>query len=150
MATGDLAHSRTPMINLKDNALSFTFPEIAQEVRALFERQLQIILPELQRPEERAGLLAELASRWGFRQLSPTEQDRLRARANSLTAAEIEAAFVAANPGLAPEDLVVTCRDGLLREVRICLTRELAPRRCGADVERSACRAAGAIALPPP
>jgi len=92
MATGDLAHSRTPMINLKDNALSFTFPEIAQEVRALFERQLQIILPELQRPEERAGLLAELASRWGFRQLSPTEQDRLRARAKSLTAAEIEAA----------------------------------------------------------
>ena len=92
MATGDLAHSRTPMINLKDNALSFTFPEIAQEVRAHFERQLQIILPELQRPEERAGLLAELESRWGFRQLSRTEQDRLRARANSLTAAEIEAA----------------------------------------------------------
>jgi len=53
MATGDLAHSRTPMINLKDHALSFTFPEIAQEVRAHFERQLQIILPELQRSEER-------------------------------------------------------------------------------------------------
>ena len=65
MATGDLAHSRTPMIHLKDNALSFTFPEIAQEVRAHFERQLQIILPELQRPEERAGL--HLESRWGFR-----------------------------------------------------------------------------------
>jgi len=35
------SHSRTPMINLKDNALSFTFPEIAQEVRAHFERQLR-------------------------------------------------------------------------------------------------------------
>jgi len=92
MATGDPAHSRTPMINLQDNALSFTFPEVAQEVRALFERQLQIILPELQRPEERAGLLAELGSRWRFQQLSPTEQDRLRARAKSWTAAEIEAA----------------------------------------------------------
>ena len=92
MATGDLAHSRTPMMHLQDHALSFTFPEIAQEVRAHFERQLQIILPELQRPEERARLVAELESRWGFRQLSRTEQDRLRARANSLTAAEIEAA----------------------------------------------------------
>jgi len=80
------------MINLQAHALRSTFPEIAQEVRAHFERQLQIVLPELQRPEARAGLLAELESRWGFRQLSPTEQDRLRARANSLTAAEIEAA----------------------------------------------------------
>jgi len=44
----------------------------------------------LQRPEERAGLLAELECRWGLRQLSPTEQNRLRARATSLTAAEIE------------------------------------------------------------
>jgi hypothetical protein len=80
------------MITLKDNALNFTFPEIAQEVRAHFERQLQIILPELQRPEERTGLLAELEARWGFQQLRRAEQDRLRARAKSLTAAEIEAA----------------------------------------------------------
>ena len=71
MATGDLAHSRTPMIHRKDNALSFTFPEIAQEVRAHFERQLQLILPELQRPEERAGLLAELESRWGSGNSTP-------------------------------------------------------------------------------
>ena len=89
---GSPAYESNSMINLQDNALSFTFPEIAQEVRAHFERQLQIMLPELQRSEERAGLLAELESRRGFRQLSPTEQDRLRARTNSLTAAEIEAA----------------------------------------------------------
>ena len=80
------------MINLQAHALRSTFPEIAQEVRAHFERKLQIMLPELQQPEERAGLLAELGSRWGFQQLSPTEQDRLRARAKSWTAAEIEAA----------------------------------------------------------
>ena len=75
MATGDLAHSRTPMIHLNDNAISFPFPEIAQEVRAHFERQLQIILPELQRPEERAGLLAERESRWGFGQRVPSLQN---------------------------------------------------------------------------
>jgi ribonuclease T2 len=66
------------------------------------------------------------------------------------SAAEIEAAFVAANPGLAPEHLVVTCRDGRLREVRICLSRELAPRPCAADVEDGACRVRGQIAAPPP
>ncbi len=66
------------------------------------------------------------------------------------TAAEVEAAFLAANPDLAPEDLIVTCRGDLLREVRICLDRDLAPRPCGADVERAACRYRGPLDLPPP
>ncbi len=61
----------------------------------------------------------------------------------------VEAAFVAANDGTPADGIVATCRDGLLREVRICLTRELAPRGCGADVLRSACRA-GDVFLPSP
>ena len=48
------------------------------------------------------------------------------------TAAEVEAAFLAANPVLAPEAVIVTCGDGRVSEVRICLTREFAPR----DVQR--------------
>jgi ribonuclease T2 len=68
----------------------------------------------------------------------------------SATAPEIEAAFVEVNPDLAPEDLIVTCRDGMLREVRICLSTDLAPRPCGADVERGACRARGTLDAPPP
>jgi len=71
--------------------------------------------------------------------------------APEMTAAEVEDAFVAANPGLTGDALVATCRDGLLREVRICLTREaLEPRRCGADVARAACRARGPLSLPDP
>jgi len=66
-----------------------------------------------------------------------------------MTADAIEADFLAANPGLAPEDLVVTCGSGMVREVRLCLTRELEPRPCGADVARSACRARGALDVPP-
>ncbi len=65
-----------------------------------------------------------------------------------MTAVEVEAAFVAANPALSAEDLIVTCGDGMLREVRLCLTRDLDPRACGADVNRGACRARGDIALP--
>jgi ribonuclease T2 len=53
-----------------------------------------------------------------------------------LPAEVIEDAFLEANPGLADDMMTVTCRDGHVQEVRICLTRDLAPRRCGADVVR--------------
>lgn len=43
--------------------------------------------------------------------------------------------FVSANPGLREEGLAVKCSGHYLQEVRVCLTRELSPRACGADVE---------------
>lgn len=52
----------------------------------------------------------------------------------SLAAPVVEAAFTEANPGLDPKAITVVCRKGLISEVRICLTRGLAPRACGADV----------------
>lgn len=66
-----------------------------------------------------------------------------------LTETEIEAAFLAANPELDSNGVIVTCRDRVLREVRICLTPELEPRDCGDDVLRATCRARGDINLPP-
>ena len=48
----------------------------------------------------------------------------------------IEAAFVESNPGLARDQVTVTCTQGMIQEVRICLTPGLEPRRCGADVIR--------------
>ncbi len=72
---------------------------------------------------------------------------RLEAR---MTAREIRGAFLAANPDISTEALIVTCRDDLLREVRICLTPDLGARSCGADVLRGACRSRGALDLPPP
>jgi ribonuclease T2 len=49
----------------------------------------------------------------------------------SLSADQISAAFVAANPDLAPEDLAVACSGSTLSEVRICLRRDLKLRSCG-------------------
>lgn len=54
--------------------------------------------------------------------------------------AEVERAFLDANPGLRPAMVAVTCRDGSLQEVRICMTRDLAFRPC-AEVDRRSCRA---------
>ncbi len=52
----------------------------------------------------------------------------------TLPAQVIEAAFLEANPGLRADQITITCRDGRIREARVCLTRDLAPRRCGDDV----------------
>jgi ribonuclease T2 len=48
----------------------------------------------------------------------------------------VEAAFRAANPGFPPDGITVTCRDGLLREVRLCMDRALRPRACAPDSAR--------------
>jgi ribonuclease T2 len=66
--------------------------------------------------------------------------------------AAIAAAVRRANPRLPPQSIVVTCTTGQsaprLREVHICLDRDLAPRACSTDAMRSACRAPQMI-IPP-
>ena len=51
----------------------------------------------------------------------------------------LEQAFVSANPGLAKDGIAVTCDSDYLREVRVCLTKDLNFRPCP-EVERSSCR----------
>jgi ribonuclease T2 len=58
--------------------------------------------------------------------------------------AEVAAAFMDANPQLPPQSVVVTCSgqsQPRLREVHVCLARDLQPRACSADALREACRA---------
>ena len=51
-----------------------------------------------------------------------------------LPASVVEDAFLEANPGLGRDMLTVTCDGGMIEEVRVCLTTDLEPRECGADV----------------
>jgi ribonuclease T2 len=65
--------------------------------------------------------------------------------------AAIAAAFLAANPRLPAQSIVVTCSGQdvpRLREVHICFTRDLAPRACSADALRGACRVP-LVVIPP-
>lgn len=65
--------------------------------------------------------------------------------------AAIADAILRANPRLPPAALVVTCsRQGAprLREVRLCLDRELTPRACSRNVTRAGCRAPELIVPP--
>jgi len=59
----------------------------------------------------------------------------------------VEAAFLEVNPALLPSGVTVTCRDGRIQEVRICLTKSLEPRICGRDVQRD-CSAQSALFSP--
>ncbi len=65
------------------------------------------------------------------------------------TAAALEAAFLAVNPAFTPDSVIVTCGGGRVSELRLCLTREFAPRPCGAEVLGDACRSRGPLELPP-
>ena len=65
----------------------------------------------------------------------------------SLPASVIEDAFLEANPALTRDQITITCKEGRIQEVRLCLTRDLTPRRCGAEVIRD-CRLKDAILEP--
>ncbi|MEJ8472651.1 ribonuclease T2 [Roseibium algae] len=60
----------------------------------------------------------------------------------------VEKAFRLANPGLHDSAMAVTCSKGDLKEVKICLTKDLKFRTCRA-VDRSGCRASKISVSPP-
>ena len=64
-----------------------------------------------------------------------------------ISPAVVEKAFLEANPDLRANQLAVTCRDGFVQEVRVCLSKALVPRACTPKTERG-CRAKSAL-LPP-
>lgn len=62
--------------------------------------------------------------------------DRYRSPRDYLTVspAQLKQDFVTANPRLRETGIAVECSSHYLREVRICLSRDLLPRDCGADI----------------
>ena len=77
--------------------------------------------------------------RAAFNQIQKPEVLRRVEKPITLPATVVEAAFLEANPALKPDEVTVTCNRGYFQEVRICLTKDLQPRRCGSDVIRD-CR----------
>lgn len=61
--------------------------------------------------------------------------------------ADLLADLRAANPAIGEDMAVLTCRDGMAQEIRVCLTHELTPRPCDSDVLSRGCRARN-VALP--
>jgi ribonuclease T2 len=57
----------------------------------------------------------------------------------TVTPDEVEAAFVKANPGLTQAGIAIGCDNRHLREVRICLNKDLQFRDCG-EIDQRSCR----------
>ncbi|MDJ1159275.1 ribonuclease T2 [Chelatococcus sp. SYSU_G07232] len=56
------------------------------------------------------------------------------------TPLDLERAFAAANPGLRPDMMSVSCRRGVLQEVRICFSKDLRGFRICPELDRTGCR----------
>ncbi len=65
----------------------------------------------------------------------------------TVTPAEVEAAFVKANPGLSADGVAVRCDKSRLREVRICLSRDFKFQECQ-EIDRRSCRRES-LTMPP-
>lgn len=86
-------------------------------------------------------------SREAFGRIAKPEILRRVAEPMAVPPAVVEAALLEANPTLGPRGVTITCREGRIMEARICLTRGLEPRPCGADVARD-CADPGAVLEP--
>jgi ribonuclease T2 len=79
------------------------------------------------------------AVRRAYARVAIPERFRAVEKHTKVSPAEIEEAFLAANPDLKPDMIAVTCDSRRLREVRICMNTDLAFRSCG-EIDRRACR----------
>jgi ribonuclease T2 len=68
-------------------------------------------------------------------------------QAKTVAPAEVEEAFIKANPGLSSSAVSVTCNRTRLSEVRICLSKDLQFRSCE-ELDRRACRR-DQVTMPP-
>lgn len=76
------------------------------------------------------------AARTAYGAVERPEVLRKIGRPVRLPASVVEEAFLRDNPGLEPGMITVTCKADRIQEARICLTRDLQPRACAADVAR--------------
>lgn len=88
-------------------------------------------------------------SRLAYDRVTRPEVFRTLDRAVTLPARLVQEAFLRDNPSLTANGITITCQSGHIQEARICLTRDLEYRTCGADVIRD-CTLQSAKFLPIP
>lgn len=80
------------MITLKSDNLSFSFPEIGEELHRLVEGHIQATLPRLL-AEDRDEVASTLKSQWAFRNAKAEERKKAEDKVLKATPAQIEAAL---------------------------------------------------------
>lgn len=87
-------------------------------------------------------------TRAAFERVALPEAFAGRDTATSLAPTDVERAFLAANPDLPADAIAVTCDRRFLRDVRICISRELDAFTSCPEVDRRACELP-AVVVPP-
>ena len=86
-------------------------------------------------------------TRAAFEALALPDTIRAQNQQVRLAPADLLTAFRSANPGIGAEMAIVTCRAGLAHEIRLCLTHDLHPRNCDAELLSRGCKA-NSVLLP--
>jgi ribonuclease T2 len=86
-------------------------------------------------------------SRKTYASVSRPEVFRRLNQTIKLPALVVEDAFLQANPALKRDMITITCQDGYIQEVRLCLSKSLDPVPCGQDVIQD-CRLKNAVLDP--
>ncbi len=76
------------------------------------------------------------AARRAFESVRVPERLARLDRARNAAPAEIERAFLSANPDLNADMVAITCGPERLREVRVCFSTDLEPTACGANEDQ--------------
>jgi ribonuclease T2 len=89
------------------------------------------------------------SARRAFRQIRVPEEFQDLPEPLSVTPQQIQQAFLAANPHLTADMIQVVCSRRLLRELRICFSKDLTPRSCSQnEIGRRLC-SFDTVTLPP-
>ena len=80
-------------------------------------------------------------TRQAFERINIPDQFEHGDQRRVISAQSVEQAFVSANPGLSASGIAISCKNGHVSEVRICLSRSIEFRSCK-NVDRRGCRAA--------
>lgn len=75
-------------------------------------------------------------SRAAYARINRPAVFRSLTREITLPAEVVEEAFLRENPALEADQITITCKQGYIQEARICMTKDLEFRTCGADVIR--------------
>lgn len=75
-------------------------------------------------------------SREAYASINRPDIFRKLQRTVKLPAKVVEEAFLDSNPDMERDGVTITCKEGQIQEVRICLSKDLSPVPCGRDVVR--------------
>ncbi len=88
------------------------------------------------------------AARQAYGSIRIPEEYQDLSKSLAVSPEQIRRAFLDANPQLSADMIAVVCSRNLLRELRVCFTKDLSPRSCSRGEQNRQC-SSGSVIMPP-